>query len=356
MHTVQWLKPSPLWPALSLRSEEGWRAPAILEFDSDEFMESMRLGAEDPAAHPLAPISAQPGGSPPRLYLPFHGRYYMAAASLVCQVPGFPDRQPRIADEESAGVVIRCIDSEGEVGWVPDVGWQRPRAKTHGEETIDPDFSLVHDEAGAIVEEVIPMFSTPARGGRQMWFAYLPLSSRETYESASAVDATGLAAEASEPGVDSAAFLRVPKFGSDTNRTYCVRCVYRRPLCPRQPFLVSERSTEFEIAKPMDLDAPSRDVRIELDVADVMSSLQQVKKNVGFSLSKSLGDVMARLSGNEADVLDGDQPAEQQGQSQICMFAIPVVTICAFILLMIIAAILSLVQLLPTPLMACVRK
>jgi hypothetical protein len=165
-HPVQWTAPSPIWPALTstadLTRRRSFNQPAILRFASDTFMEDFtgtlaidpsRIGellaqpetwrgpATTAAPTPLAPpfaralqrrriavdrraavgtsaaaatlAAASPAtgvAMPPlKLYQPAHQRYYLVAASLVCQLPGLPDRTVDSGVQERTTFVLRRL-------------------------------------------------------------------------------------------------------------------------------------------------------------------------------------------------------------------------------------------------------
>lgn len=124
---------------------------------------------------------------------------------------------------------------------------------------------------------------------------------------------------------------------------YVVRCVYRRPPCGvRSTELVSARSRTFRMAGFLDLDAPQRPVRIALPEDVSLTSLRGLKKTVGIVMSAAMrGQTEAAAN---PDTLKGKVkagPAPETGW--ITIWSIPILTICATILMMIIATILNIV-------------
>jgi hypothetical protein len=164
MHPVLWQAPQPLWARFGSRETAATAPdqarPAILRFATDEFMEQMlgtlasdpsRLGtliarpetwrspaqeqADLVARTPLPRMaqsavrrafarSAKPtvGATvdeadvkeqnqtlrrPLKLYQPAHHRYYLVTASLVCAVPGLPERAVVAGDEGQINFVLR---------------------------------------------------------------------------------------------------------------------------------------------------------------------------------------------------------------------------------------------------------
>ena len=136
----------------------------------------------------------------------------------------------------------------------------------------------------------------------------------------------------------------VPKLDVRSASWYVLRCVYRRPECGALcPDVVSEPSDKFKIASFFDLDAPSRTITISMPVDTSIKDLRKLKKNVSFLLSNQLREQMNRVT-NLKDARDGKVA---DGQSLdvglICSFSIPIITICALIVLMIFISLLNIV-------------
>lgn len=124
--------------------------------------------------------------------------------------------------------------------------------------------------------------------------------------------------------------------------TYLLRCVYERPRCDPPQHWISRAAGPYRLAEIMDPDAPARPVRISLPADVSIAGLRKFQKGVGFAMSKALRNKIANIAGKE--ILDGNAPAEGSfNLGHICSFALPIITLCAFILLLIIAVILNLV-------------
>jgi hypothetical protein len=122
---------------------------------------------------------------------------------------------------------------------------------------------------------------------------------------------------------------------------FIVRCVYQRPQCrcnvvspPCQPFLLSNF---------FDPDAPARRIQVALPVDTSAAALRKYDKGVSFLISDELRNQMGKV----ASLLDlangqiGGSPGITVGW--ICSFSIPIITICAMILLLVIVIALNLV-------------
>jgi hypothetical protein len=259
IHPVHWQAPQPLWGRLAAADQQ---RPAILRFAGDDFMEQMLATlARDPARidrlvarpeswrAPMAPAgdliertplplpaqqarrriqvgkpratvepalsqavdrSAQGAGRqlPLKLYQPAHHRFYLVASSLVCAIPGLPERALLPGDAEAVNFVIRRLlpDAPGrttdlrEFAYVQGARWQRVSADA--------------DRGQAVVgEEMLPLFplayQDETERGRRLWGGFVPVGRREEYMGAT-VDRTPAPAFATalRQGLDGAAPAR----------------------------------------------------------------------------------------------------------------------------------------------------
>jgi hypothetical protein len=236
-HIIQWAGPSPLWKELiangSTRPVEGFGAPAILRFATDDFMQKyqdtlstdpLKLGEfravpetwRGAVAQPAVPtparsfaLSFQRRGSIntrtsstgakatsstdaaelPRLklYQPAHQRYYLISACLVCASPGLPDRKVDAGKQEKISFVMRRlikptsnssdVTQWDEYAWV-DSGtgyvWQKVRAG-----------DVTSDAVSVINEERLPLFATTFQEddlrSRRLVSGIIPVAKREAY-------------------------------------------------------------------------------------------------------------------------------------------------------------------------------
>ena len=114
-----------------------------------------------------------------------------------------------------------------------------------------------------------------------------------------------------------------------------IRCVYQRPACPGTCAILSPPSEPFALAGFFDPDAPARSIRISLPVDTSLAGLRKFKKNVAFLISDKLkgqmsavDDAVSALKGN----LGGGSSFDL---GELCSFSIPIITLCAFIVMMI---------------------
>lgn len=135
---------------------------------------------------------------------------------------------------------------------------------------------------------------------------------------------------------------------------FVIRCVYERPHCgPLFPAVVSPPSRMVEMSSFFDPDAPARPIRIPMPLDISPAGLRKYTKNTGFILSDALCGKIRRMRkytlGDlvlsvlpwpfHKDLPDPGEtgPCSGGGISfgMICSLSIPIVTLCAFILLII---------------------
>ena len=142
---------------------------------------------------------------------------------------------------------------------------------------------------------------------------------------------------------------------------FVIRCVYERPGCgPLFPPLVSGASHTFQMAPFFDPDAPARAVRIPMPMDISPAGLRKYQKNAGFVISDML---CAKIKGIRkmtlADLVlsvlpwpfhkdlpdPGSGTCKENGSTlgMICSLSIPIVTLCALILMMIMVALFDLI-------------
>ncbi|CAN5161451.1 hypothetical protein BH10PSE4_BH10PSE4_21370 [soil metagenome] len=223
-HPVAWQAPRPLWSGLS-----GAAAPAILRFAGDDFMDQMLATlANDPArigerlARPetwrsppsetaevdlvdRVPLPSLIAGArrkralkvrgptitprppaPLKLYQPAHQRFYLVGASLVCAIPGLPERTIA-GGAETVGFVIRRLLPGAKA---PDDTSPREFAYLKG--GAQPTWRRVSAGADAASlapgEDLLPLFpmahQDEALRRRTLWSGLVPVGRREDYLSA----------------------------------------------------------------------------------------------------------------------------------------------------------------------------
>ncbi|HZH92129.1 MAG TPA: hypothetical protein VEX70_16145 [Pyrinomonadaceae bacterium] len=144
---------------------------------------------------------------------------------------------------------------------------------------------------------------------------------------------------------------------------FVVRCVYERPECgPVDPPVVSAPTRAFQLASFFDPDAPARPIRIAMPLDTSPAGLRKFDKNTAFMISDMLCGQIDRAKGmNLGDLvrsvlpwpLHKDLSAPDKGPCKepggtlefgmICSLSIPIITICALLLLMIIVNLLDII-------------
>ncbi len=135
-----------------------------------------------------------------------------------------------------------------------------------------------------------------------------------------------------------------------TNRDgsfYVVRCVYLRPGCGVfvDP-VVSPASRPFRLAAFFDPEAPVRPVTIRMPLDTSIRGLSRFPKGVSMVVSEKLRQQVEHLqSAKLAQIDEGDlsEPPPAWGIGMICSLSIPIITLCAFIVLMIFIQLLNIV-------------
>jgi hypothetical protein len=216
-HVVQWVTASPLWddavnestnPAAATR-EQQMREPALLQFESDSFMEELaHLLETKPETLKAKRAMAKtyrlktPGEPEPtldhlKLYQAVHGHFYLVAATLVCRLPGLPEHEVSSTLGETVRFVLRRLADGSEWAWIvgPDpakpLGWKEIA-------TGDRD-TLVAEE------QQLPMFPMAFKTDerkRKLYVGLVPTSSAEAFKAAgkfSPLPASG----GGDPGKDS---------------------------------------------------------------------------------------------------------------------------------------------------------
>jgi hypothetical protein len=132
------------------------------------------------------------------------------------------------------------------------------------------------------------------------------------------------------------------------NNSFIIRCVYERPQCgvhglPPLP-IVSAPSRPFQLSSYFDPDAPARKIQVALPIDTTVAALRKYDKGVGFMISDQLNQQMQRVT-NLKNLMAGtvDPPGGGWGFGMICSFSIPIITICALIILFIFVLLLNIV-------------
>lgn len=144
---------------------------------------------------------------------------------------------------------------------------------------------------------------------------------------------------------------------------FVIRCVYERPLCDPIiiPPILSDASRPFQMASFFDPDAPARPIRIALPMDTSPAGLRKFDRNTAFMMSDALcGQVSKMRELTLGDLvrsvlpwplhkdleLSDMGPCSDSNSNQfgmVCSLSIPIVTICALILLIMIVSLLDMI-------------
>ena len=139
--------------------------------------------------------------------------------------------------------------------------------------------------------------------------------------------------------------LRPPSTAPGEEGVYVVRCVYERPHCPpSRRTTVSAPSRPFRLASFFDAEAPARDINITLPGASVQD-FRDSSQSVTMRFTKELRKQAQRIGDITFDKLQEGTvgPAPKVNIGMICSLSIPIITICALILLLVMVVVLNIV-------------
>lgn len=143
---------------------------------------------------------------------------------------------------------------------------------------------------------------------------------------------------------------------------FVIRCVFERLNCgPLDPAVVSDATQPFKLAGFFDPDAPARPIRIALPIDTSTAGFRKFNKNTAFMVSDmlcgqidrikamSLGDLVRSVLPwpfhKDLSVPDKGPCTDKKDLSlqagMMCSFSIPIITICALILLIVMVSILD---------------
>jgi hypothetical protein len=139
----------------------------------------------------------------------------------------------------------------------------------------------------------------------------------------------------------------VPQNPTDPQGNYwfIVRCVYVRPQCAAiaNRSVMSPPSQPFQLAGYYDPDAPARRVQVALPLDTSLAALRKYDKGISFLLPPELRNQMSRAASLQGLSTGSLNPPGSIGIGWICSFSIPIITICAMILLFVIVIALNLI-------------
>lgn len=179
------------------------------------------------------------------------------------------------------------------------------------------------------------------------------------------IDALAALIEAALPAQATAATPAIPLIAQQPmdmrEGWFVIRCAFERPACgPLDADVLSAPTKPFQLAGFFDPDAPARPIRIALPIDTSPAGLRKFDKNTAFMISDMLCGQIDRMKGmtlgdlvlsvlpwpfhKSLSVPDGG-PCVSGGLEvgMICSLSIPIITICALLLLMIIVSLLDII-------------
>lgn len=135
-----------------------------------------------------------------------------------------------------------------------------------------------------------------------------------------------------------------PEFTArEEDAVFVMRCVYERPRCT--PYFepeVSSPTAPFRLASVMDVRAPARDHSFAMPDVGGPGDLRDSEKGVSVILGEKLNQQIERVKGvTMSELEDGKIGDEGPGVALVCRLSIPIISICALILLIIMVNILN---------------
>jgi hypothetical protein len=148
------------------------------------------------------------------------------------------------------------------------------------------------------------------------------------------------------PGGPPVIGARAAETGEPEGGLYWIRFLYERPVCDRfHDPVVSNPSRPFRLGAFFDPDAPARPLVIRMPFDTSPKGLRRFPKGVAVLMSNKLRQQVERVRNQKLKDLDdgkvGDEPS--WGLGMICSLSIPIITICAFLVLMIFLQLLNIV-------------
>lgn len=139
--------------------------------------------------------------------------------------------------------------------------------------------------------------------------------------------------------------LKPPTTDPTISGLYVVHCLYERPKCP-EPLKtqVSKPSRPFRLASFFDSKAPPRDINITLPSAS-LKDLRDSSQSVSMVFTKELRNQAERVQNLTLEKLQQGESGSSPGVDvgMICSLSIPIITICALVLLLIMVVLLNIV-------------
>ena len=329
--------------------------PTILELREQDFISVLLADLQKNGGTGLK--VKQGGKEKMRLFQPVHRVFHPVLLEACCSRPGEPRLDP--ARIITAGAVIRRRLADGTVqGWMKKdgeiLGWKTiDRAKEYDPapeirqlrclgknrvvlEKLDSADSEQWQESFTTFFVAPP--ETCAKWGRTFIYGLLPLTSSERPDKLSAAPAV---LNPDDSAKKKAALLRSsPGRFDDSGATYEVCCFIRlkQGECPPQT-VWTEPSEPFAIV-PWYESGGAPPVQVELPEI-TRGAMKKLKPDVVFKIPKDLRNILEKIKLDK--IMDGTSEKGDFDIGMICGFSIPIITICAFIVLQIFLSLLDIV-------------
>jgi hypothetical protein len=330
--------------------------PTILEIRNQDFIPALLADLEKNGG---AGLRVKEGGQDKmRLFQPVHRVFHPVLLEACCSQPGEPRLDP--ARILAAGAVIRRRQADGSVqGWMkkdgeilgwktvnkagdydPDPGIRRCRCLGKNRAVLE---KLGPGEADRWQESFTTLFVAPpetcAEWGRTFIYGLPALASRERPEQLAVFSGQAMGLDKGEKKIVT---LPQPDQGrfDDSGATYEICCFVRvkQGECP--PATVwTEPSEPFAII-PWYESSGVEPVQVELPELSE-GALKKLKPDVVFKVPKDLRNILEKIKLDK--ILDGVSDKGNFDIGMICGFSIPIITICAFIVLQIFLKLLNIV-------------
>jgi hypothetical protein len=258
---------------------------------------------------------------------------------LAAELPGL---WQAIRDESAAGLSGAASAVYGALGGLLDTGltWREALRRTDAQR----DALLRGDDPPAGSDPPVPV----ALSRDDIADAAATLLAAGPFEALlyAALDELAPTAEPVPGGAPSAAAAAAARTRAD-GAFYVVRCVFERPRCtPYVDAVVSEPSRPFRLAPFFDPEAPVRPVTIRMPLDTGIRGLSRFPKGVNLVLSDKLRQQVEHLQKAKLGDLDEGNISNAPpgwGIGMLCSLSIPIITICAMIVLMIFIQLLNIV-------------
>ena len=322
----------------------------------------------------------------------------IATAAYTLATTPAPDPSKGLSDQDKNAIVNRANDELQLISWYVlldlakffeanlDELWQEIKNQGDGKNLSSPELKAIWNTlsqttfssttllsavwraygAASMLDTVVTPYSTITAGGTNGWpgfkFRFYTASLTGTQQLSPPLDrkafeeliVQALPKQNPHPPLPVRAIAQAHA-NSQVPAWFTIRCVLERPNCGSlTPPLLSEPTVPFQMAAFFDPDAPARPIRIGMPVDTTPAGLRKFDKNTAFVMSDTLCGQVGKMGGKglidlimsvlpfplHKDLDGGSSPCTG---GMVCSFSIPIITICALILLIIFVKLLDIV-------------